>query len=235
MKLPEILIQLREKKQLPPAELARLLGLSLQQIRALESERFYRLPRQTLLRTLEKYERFFRLPAGELSSQLLAVPTEVSDQQLGNPVNLPRKVNYSLILILAVIAFLLYQFTLLLRPPKLILTSPRPNQITTQAELIISGYVQPRNTLTINGEVVTPNDQGYFEKRAFLREGPNDFVFEVTTYWKTKSTIKRTVYYSARGFEAIFTGAPKSTQPQNTGESTQQPTSATPTETKEQN
>jgi transcriptional regulator with XRE-family HTH domain len=197
MNLHEILTQLREKKQLSQNELARLLGLSLQQIRALESEQYHRLPRQTLIRALEKYERFFRLSEGELRNYLILTATQVQDQKLGEHITLPRRLNYAFIIVLAIIAFLLYQFTSLLLPPKLNLISPRKDQIVTEPELTIKGYIQPRNTLTINGEVVVPSDRGYFEKKALLREGPNDFTFELTNYWKTKSIVKRTVYYTS--------------------------------------
>ncbi|MCL4358531.1 MAG: helix-turn-helix domain-containing protein [Patescibacteria group bacterium] len=197
-RLNETLLELRQKKKLNQNELAAHLKISVRQIELIESPKFRKLPRLTLTRILERYEKFFNLGKNELIKELSLAGEEVEVDLFKNhkkvfwfkPTSLLRN-----FLFLILIIFILYQFSKLILPPKIKIFYPSQNFVSSQNSLVIKGYLNPRNSLMINDEIITTDRNGNFQEPVLLRPGRNDFVFEGTNFWGGHSLLKRTIYY----------------------------------------
>ena len=69
-------------------------------------------------------------------------------------------------------------------------------ELTKQYKTItVSGNVEVRDTLTLNGEVIYPNEEGFFEKRVQLEPGLNTLEFKVKRYLGQESSLIKQVFY----------------------------------------
>lgn len=99
-----------------------------------------------------------------------------------------------LLLFFLIFAIFVSRFVKIIVNPKLEIISPK-GEYSSEKEIIISGYVDPQSELAINGENVVLKGGGYFERKAFLKEGLNELNFEVKNFWGVKKHKKLTVIF----------------------------------------
>ncbi len=97
-----------------------------------------------------------------------------------------------LLILLAFLIFLGFRLDNILGRPTLNVSVPE----TTESEVItISGDISPGDTLTLNGEVIYPNEEGEFEKQVRLEPGLNTLEFRVKRYLGRETKIVKRVFY----------------------------------------
>jgi len=102
-----------------------------------------------------------------------------------------------LFLILLLI-FNLYLFLDLILPPKISLISPENKQIVYNDSVVFKGYADKRGELFINELPVYFDNNGYFEKTFYLKEGINKFIIREKKFWGQETKIEREVIYLPR-------------------------------------
>ena len=97
-----------------------------------------------------------------------------------------------LVALIVLLIFLGFRLDNILGRPTLNVSVPE----TTQAEVItVNGEVSPGDTLTLNGEVVYPNEEGRFEKQVGLEPGLNTLEFKVKRYLGRETKVVKQVFY----------------------------------------
>ena len=85
----------------------------------------------------------------------------------------PTKIAISIVSLLFA-SFLAYQLILYFKPPKVEIYAPPKKFIETKAkEYVVKGRVEKDTEVKINGEVVYPDPEGYFEQKIVLYKGKN--------------------------------------------------------------
>jgi cytoskeletal protein RodZ len=97
-----------------------------------------------------------------------------------------------ILLLLVVLVFIGFRFNEILGRPTLDVSVP---DTTTEETITVSGNVAPGDRLTLNGEVVYPNEEGYFEKRVQLEPNLNTLTFTVKKYLGKETTVVKQVFY----------------------------------------
>ena len=95
-------------------------------------------------------------------------------------------------LITVVLAFLGFRFNDILGKPKIEVSVP---EFATEETINVTGNVRPGDTLTLNEEVIYPNEEGYFEKRVQLQPGLNRLKFAVKRYLGQETILEEQVFY----------------------------------------
>jgi len=100
-----------------------------------------------------------------------------------------------LVLILAV-AYLVWRADDFLGTPKIIITNPISDSIVVNVPSIkLSGQINPRDKLTINGEEVFVDKNGEFSNGFSLQSGPNAIEFKVKRFLGKEIKVVRQVIY----------------------------------------
>jgi hypothetical protein len=95
--------------------------------------------------------------------------------------------------VLVVLVFLGFRFNDILGRPMLDVSLP---ESTTEETITVSGSVTPGDRLTLNGEVIYPNEEGFFEKRVQLEPSIlNTLEFKVKRYLGKETTVIKQVFY----------------------------------------
>ncbi|BCX15434.1 MAG: hypothetical protein KatS3mg097_326 [Candidatus Parcubacteria bacterium] len=97
--------------------------------------------------------------------------------------------DYSLFLFLAINLYLFFNLVL---PPKIKLIYPT-NEIVNSNPIIIKGYTDKRGELFINAVPVYLQNDGYFEKEFYLKEGVNNFTFKAIKHWGQTSLVEKKI------------------------------------------
>lgn len=98
----------------------------------------------------------------------------------------------AVLLLLVAVAFVGFRFNEILGRPTLEVSVP---DTTTEETITVSGKVAPGDRLTLNDEVVYPNEEGYFEKRVQLEPNLNTLTFTVKRYLGKETTLVKRVFY----------------------------------------
>jgi len=96
-----------------------------------------------------------------------------------------------LLLIVLIFIYLAYQFLSVTLPPKIVLTQPKISEFQiNQEEYLIRGYVKRTYFLRINGDLVSFDRKGNFEKSIKLQKGLNFFKIEAQSRFGKKRELK---------------------------------------------
>jgi len=98
----------------------------------------------------------------------------------------------AIIFLIILLAFVGFRFNDILGRPVLDVSAP---EFTSEGTITITGSVRPGDTLTLNGEVIYPDEEGYFEKRVQLEPGGNPMTFVVKRYLGQEATFSENVFY----------------------------------------
>ncbi|MBI2010847.1 MAG: helix-turn-helix domain-containing protein [Candidatus Colwellbacteria bacterium] len=94
--------------------------------------------------------------------------------------------------LLAILVFLGFRLDDILGRPSLNVYVPE----TSQTDVIaVTGDVSPGDTLTLNNEVVYPNEEGKFEKQVRLEPGLNSLEFRVKRFLGRETKVVKQVFY----------------------------------------
>lgn len=94
---------------------------------------------------------------------------------------------------LAVVGYLGYQISFLLKPPKLVLTRPSADMAQEARALEFAGQTDPGAQLTINGESVAIERDGSFKKTLDLNVGLNTITIVSVNQFGKKSEVIRNI------------------------------------------
>ena len=94
--------------------------------------------------------------------------------------------------LLILLVFLGFRLNSILGKPTLDVSLP---ETTTSQIINVAGQVNPGDTLTLNSEVVYPNEKGEFKKDVQLEPGLNILEFKVKRYLGRERTVAKQVFY----------------------------------------
>lgn len=111
--------------------------------------------------------------------------------------NLKPYVSLPLLLFLTIFLIFSLKFVKIIVNPKLDITSPK-SELVFEKEIILSGRIDPLSQLRVNGEQITLREDGTFERKAILKEGLNEFNFQVKNFWGVEKSKKLKVIYLSK-------------------------------------
>jgi len=94
--------------------------------------------------------------------------------------------------IVVVIVFVGFRFNDILGRPTLNVSLP---ESTSEETITVTGSVSPGDRLTLNAEVIYPDEAGLFEKRIQLEPGLNTLEFRIKRYLGQESKFVKQVFY----------------------------------------
>ena len=98
----------------------------------------------------------------------------------------------ALFFLVILLVFVGFKFNDMLGKPTIDVSLP---EFTTEDTITITGNVRPGDTLTLNKEVIYPNEEGYFEKRVQLQPGGNPLSFVVKRYLGRETVLDEHIFY----------------------------------------
>lgn len=204
----QILKKARQEKEVSLSEVEKATKIRITHLRALENDKYKKLPSVTSTRGfIKNYAEFLGLSQ---SSVLAVFRRDFSQKErkriipqtglkpIDKPV-FPWTPKLTIILLVTVFftlffGYLLYQYFSLVRPPSLSLTSPLANEKVIGETIEVGGRADPDATVTINGELVNLSGEGEFRYQLKLTGGQNTIMVEATSKRGRKTEITRTVY-----------------------------------------
>lgn len=99
---------------------------------------------------------------------------------------------FAIFAVLILLVFLGTRFNDILGKPTIEIVAP---EITNEETATVSGKVRAGDTLTLNGEVIYPNEDGVFEKRVQLQPGLNPLRFTVKRYLGREAVFDDQIFY----------------------------------------
>jgi|YNPMSStandDraft_1061717.scaffolds.fasta_scaffold04099_4 hypothetical protein len=102
---------------------------------------------------------------------------------------------------LFLIFFLIFNFYFLLDlflPPKIKIYYPKNKQVVYSDTISFKGKADKRGYLFINNLPVYFNENGYFEKTFYLKEGLNRFIILERKFWGQEKKINYEIIYLHR-------------------------------------
>ncbi len=102
------------------------------------------------------------------------------------------------LILFLIIFYLLYELSLILFPPKIILYEPKEDFTTDNAELNISGKVIRAKYVYLKGQPLTLDSEGNFQYSLILSPGLNQIEIKATNHLGRFSTIKININYTPK-------------------------------------
>jgi cytoskeletal protein RodZ len=210
LSLGALLKTLRQKRKMSLEQASKRLKISTHRLKLIENDNLTHLPAPVYIRGyLKQYAVLFKFKEDVLLAKFENQLTNSKniDLELHKPIFQinPQKGIFRfrslLALILAVffvftIGYIFWQVSAAFSPPEIILTSPTDDLALNQASVMVSGHTEINVDLTINGQTVYPNEEGYFDQEISLKEGLNIIQVRVVNGMGKISSITRKVLYS---------------------------------------
>jgi hypothetical protein len=124
-------------------------------------------------------------------------PTDGKGVVRSHPIINPKffRTGSVILIILALLVYFGFEVSKTVSPPSLVIYSPQEDNITTsEYSYEISGQTESETTISINGEEILGDPNGYFQAKVNLKEGIN--ILEITVV--RKSSKPNTVYKRIR-------------------------------------
>lgn len=197
----EILKNARMGKKVELATVEKATKIRAKFLVALENNEFDKLPPGTFAKGfIKNYAAFLNLPIEET---LAFYRRQVNEEKIPVlPLEGPKIGRFALtpqfftslgvgILVVFFFAYLVFSYFQFAGSPTLVVDSPRNNSVVTQEQVEITGKTDPQATLSINGQVVTINENGSFEVKIPLQFGLNTLTVIATNKFKRQTTVTR--------------------------------------------
>lgn len=179
-------------------------GIKKEYLIAMENENFNLLPKGLYGRNfLIKYTNFLKLNPKEIINQSPLNNKKINNENPFSKKILGRKnflvfpkIIRNILLILIILAFFFYLFFYLIKAreiPELIIFSPETDIISHENTLNISGKTDPRAQLSINGQIIIIEDDGYFSTDITLANGINKIIIISQRKYSQENIIERQV------------------------------------------
>jgi len=199
----QILINARKAKNLSLEEVEAATKIRKKILEALEAGDWNALPPTTFVKGLIKnYGRFLGLNTNELLAFYRREFIEKKEHKEPTvPINknpwrfTPQRVTAGVIglIVLAVIAYLFFQYQSFIGPPLLELSEPKNNIKLTSSEVTLVGKTWEDAILKVNGQPVTVSPGGTFSVAVDLNPGLNTLTVTAANRFGKISTEKRTI------------------------------------------
>lgn len=200
----EKLQQARLFKNLKIEDIAKEINIRPEYLTALEEERFDKLPAGLYGKN------FIREYASFLGLNVKGILSDWEAQTFNNSPEDPfsrkilanhkfiifPKIIRNLLIISAIIFCFLYlsfYFKQIISPPKLIITRPETNLALSATNIEISGQTEKEAEITINGELVLNNNDGYFSQTINLKKGLNNIIIKAKKKYSREQTVTRQI------------------------------------------
>lgn len=202
--LGEKLQQTRLFKNLKIEEIAKKIGIRPEYLIALEEERFEKLPAGLYGKNfIKEYAHFLGLNEKEV---LAAWEEQASNNSPEDPFSrkilashkfiiFPRIIRNLLIISAITFCFLylIFYFKQIVLPPELIITKPETNLSLSATNIEISGQTEDEAEVTINGELVLNNHEGYFSQTVNLKKGLNNIIIKAKKKYSREQIVTRQI------------------------------------------
>lgn len=206
----------RIKQGISLKEAAECIGVSVKYLERIEAGDYKKLPADVYVRGfLKKYAEFLELPAQEIADFyqkerriFYNIHGDNNDEKkyfnggfLGKIYITPKIISFFAIVIAAVfiISYFIYEVGFLVSPPKLILENPVQDVEVFEQKLSVVGRTDYDSFVKINGQNISIDENGYFNKEINLSEGVNVLEIKaVNRLGKETNIIRRMVYIENR-------------------------------------
>lgn len=214
--LGQKLIKARRKLRLSLEDIESMTKIRLKYLEALEEGNYRILPSNVyVLGFLNNYATLLKLDPKEISEAYLSErrsfgqPQESLLKDSGNKLKERSVIITSrtfiwpavVASILLVASYIFYQVSGFAAAPKLEISSPNQNLITSQDEVLFEGNTDQGANLSINGQAVTVAEDGHFKEDIKLLPGLN--TVEVAAHNKNKKETKRIWLIEVRSQTAL--------------------------------
>jgi len=200
----EKLQQARLSKNLKIEEIAKRINIRPEYLSALEEERFDKLPAGLYGKNfIREYASFLNLNVKEI---LKGWDTQISNSSPDDPFSrkilarnkfiiFPKLIRNFFIIGAIVVCFLYlsFYFKQIILPPELIITQPATNLSLNATNIDISGQTEKEAEITINGELVLNNHDGYFSQTVNLKKGLNNIIIKAKKKYSREETVTRQI------------------------------------------
>lgn len=197
----------RQAKGLKLKEIAKKLNINEKYLVALEEGEYNQLPRGVYEKNfLREYALFLNLNYGQIAKDYKAEinisepkkQKEIFSKPVikGHYLLIMPKILKNIIIFLIIVAcfvYLVYRVNKIISPPLLTIDHPGLNLITEDTSLLVSGRTETEANLTINGESILSDKNGYFSKFINLKNGLNKIVITASKKYGRSKTVYREV------------------------------------------
>lgn len=207
--LGKFLRESRKNKGLTPARLSEISRIPLWHLKSIEEGNYGNLPPEVYLRgVFSRLARFLELSPKDVlikyyedNSQLKI--TEEAIAPVNRQISLsywaitPKKIAIflSALFLVLISAYLWYQYEVFIGPPTLVLLDPKQDVEVQSPEIKIKGNTDSGVSLTINGQNVYVNQDGFFDLTVNLIAGINAIEIRAKNRREQVSTIVRRILY----------------------------------------
>lgn len=197
----------RQAKNLKLKEVSKKLNINEKYLAALEEGRHGQLPSGVYEKNfLREYALFLGLNYDQIAKDYATEANNLESKKqkeiFSKPVIKGRhlwampKILKNIIVFLVIAAcfiYLVYRVNKIISPPLLIIDRPGLNLITEETTLIVSGQTETEANLTINGETILSDKNGYFSKTINLKNGINKIIITASKKYGRNNTLYREV------------------------------------------
>jgi len=198
------LLQARILKNLSLEEVSKKINIRPEYLKALEEERFERLPAGLYGKNyIREYSNFLNLNTKEIlhdwDEQVLSGSPEdpFSRKILAKHkfIIFPKLIKNLLIIGAIAICFLylIFYFKRIILPPNLIITQPGGSLAIKESSILIAGETETEAEVRINGEIVLNNDNGKFSQTINLKKGLNNIIIKAKKKYSQEQIISRQI------------------------------------------
>lgn len=200
----EKLRQARLFKNLRLEDISKKINISAKYLNALEEEDLDNLPSGVYQKNfLKEYTNYLGLEDSELNKKLETIS---DNNSFNNPFSqkivkrsrflvFPKIIRNSLIALGVLVCFLylIFYFQKIVSAPKLLITQPDKNILIKETTLEIKGETVKEAEVTINGELVLNNSNGFFSQTINLKRGLNNIVIKAKKKYSQEQTVTRQI------------------------------------------
>lgn len=193
----------RKKSPWKIEEISRKLGIKIDYLKAIESDRFDLLPDGLYGKNFfKKYAEFLKIDKKLINQKI----HELSEERKDNPFSsqkikrhdfivFPKIVRNVIFIIIVLMCslYLAFYAKKIFSPPELIINYPENNLLTKEKSITIKGEIEKEAELKINGELVLGDSDGLFEKEINLKSGLNNISIRAKKKYSRENIITREI------------------------------------------
>lgn len=186
--------------------IAKKTGIKKDYLIAMENENFDLLPKGLYGRNfLIKYANYLKINSKEVLNKS---PYKNKDKNFNNPFSKKKltrknflifpKLIRNLLIVLIILAFFSYLFFFFIKSrevPELIVFEPESDLIVNESLINISGKTDPEAQLSINGELIILENNGYFSTNITLNRGLNRIIIVSQKRYSRENRIERQILF----------------------------------------
>ena len=200
----QILQEARLEKNLSIRDVFLKTNIKESYLQAIEEDRFDKLPAGVYGRNfISRYAKFLKLDSKKMvlmwqeQAQIENKEDPFSRKVIArkNFIIFPKLLRNFLVLIAVAICFLylIFYFKKVTSPPKLEIIYPPSNLSSNQAVITITGETENEAEISINGELVLNNNNGFFEQTVNLKKGLNNITVKAKKKYSQEEIITRQI------------------------------------------